>query len=272
MLFLANYTYILIINIGIMLLLTMTIASLTLVERKILALVQRRVGPNFVGYKGRLQYLADALKLLLKGTIIPDVSNKFWFITVPSLSLVMCYLFWINSVWGPDVSILEIEYNLVYAALLSTLFGICIILTGYFSKNKYSVMSSVRTCILMLNLELFLALMTINLVVFSESFTFTNFVVFQEFCWFIFIFLGITALIIIIFLLETNRAPFDLAEAESELVAGYTVEYGGFYFALYYLAEYFHLFFFSLTISILFLGGWEQPNFLLYLFIKDYFF
>lgn len=266
----ASYFYILIINILLMLLMTMSIAALTLIERKVLALIQRRVGPNFVGYKGRLQYIADALKLFLKGIAIPDESNKFWFVTIPSLALAMCYFFWINSVWGPNISVLEIEYNLVYSSLFSTLFGICTILTGYFSKNKYAVMSSVRTCILMLNLELFLGLLILNLVIFTESFCFSVFVLYQEIFWFFILFFGTLSLIIIIFLLETNRAPFDLSEAESELVAGYNVEYGGFYFGLFYLGEYFHLFFFSLTISILFFGGWEFPNFFLYFVINMY--
>lgn len=122
----------------------------------------------------------------------------------------------------------------------------------------------------MLNLELFLGLLIINCVVMTESFSFASFVIVQENIWLIFIFFGLTGLIIIAFLLETNRAPFDLAEAESELIAGYTVEYGVFYFALYYLGEYFHLFFFSMFISILLLGGWELPNFLTYLYYYNY--
>lgn len=240
-----------------MLLITLVIASLTLTERKILSLVQRRVGPNFVGYRGRLQYLADALKLFVKGIIIPDEVNKFWFITIPAIVAAICYTFWINSVWGPSISIFELEYNIVYASLLSVLFSYCIILTGYFSKNKYAVMASVRCMLLVLNLEVFLGLMILNLVLIVETFNFNAFSIYQEVVWLCFSFFFVLALVIITFLLETNRAPFDLAEAESELIAGYTVEYGGFFFALFYLGEYFHLFFFSMTISIFFLGSWE---------------
>jgi NADH-quinone oxidoreductase subunit H len=133
--------------------------------------------------------------------------------------------------------------------------GYCIILTGYFSKSKYAFMASVRTGIMMLNLEIFLGLLVINLIFFTESFCFSVFVIYQEMFWFIFIFFGLSGMIVIVFLLETNRAPFDLAEAESEIVTGYTVEYGGFYFALYYLGEYFHLFFFSMVVSVILLGG-----------------
>ena len=267
-----GFLIILIYNIICMLLVTLIIASITLIERKVLALVQRRVGPFFVGYRGRLQYIADALKLFIKGIIVPDEANKFWFVAMPSFAAAVCYTFWMNSIWGPSISIFEIEYNIVYATILSILFGYCIILTGYFSKSKYALLGSVRCAILMLNLEVFLGLLFINLVFLTESFCFAVFVIFQEFFWFIFLFFGLSGMIVITFLLETNRAPFDLAEAESELVTGYTVEYGGFYFALYYLGEYFHLFFFSMVVSIVLLGGWELPNFMLYLFNNDFIF
>ena len=250
-----------------MLLITLVIASLTLIERKFLSLLQRRVGPYFVGYRGRLQYIADALKLFIKGIILPDEVNKFWFVAIPSIVMAICYTFWVNSVWGPNLSIFEIEYNLVYSSLLSIVFSFCIILTGYFSKNKYSVLASIRASLLVLNLELFLGLLLLNIVLIAESFNFSVFVVYQESFWLFFLFFGVLGLIIICFLLEVNRAPFDLAEAESELVSGYTTEIGGFYFALYYLGEYFHLFFFSSTISILFFGGWELPSFLWMVFL-----
>lgn len=262
--------FVIIINIILMLLITLVIAALTLLERKILSLVQRRVGPNYIGYKGKLQYIADALKLLFKSYIIPNEANKFWFITIPTIICSICYIFWINSVWGPSLSLFEIEYNIVYASLFSILFSLVIILTGFFSKNKYAFLGSVRAGILTLNLEIFLGLMIINLVIFSESFSFINFINIQEYFWLFITFFLIIGLIIIVFLLETNRAPFDLAEAESELVSGYNTEYGGFLFALYYLGEYFHLFFFSYIIIIFFFGGWEFPNFLFYFFSKFY--
>lgn len=245
---------IIIINIVLMLILTIIIASLTLIERKFLALVQRRVGPNFVGYKGRLQYIADALKLFIKGAFAPNESSKFLFVTIPSIALAICYSFWMNGVWGPSLSLFELEYNLIFVSLFSVLFGMCVILTGYFSKNKYAMLAAVRTGIGMLNLELFLGLMLLNVVVISESFSFLTIVVLQENFWFIFLFSFLSGLLIITFLLETNRAPFDLPEAESELVTGYTTEYGGFFFGLYYLGEYLHLFFFSLVMSLIFFG------------------
>lgn len=257
-------------NIIFMLCMTLIIASITLLERKLLSLVQRRVGPNFAGYKGRLQYLADALKLFVKGVIIPNELNKFFFIVIPSIAGAVCYSFWVNSVWGPSMSIVDIEYNIVYASLLSVLFGVCVILTGYFSKNKYAMLASVRCGILMLNLEIFLGLMFLNIILFGESFSIGLYVTYQEIFWFVVVFFLFLSIIILTFLLEVNRAPFDLAEAESELVTGYNTEYGSFFFALFYLGEYFHLFFFSMFLSALFLGGWNLPQFNFF-FLSNYF-
>lgn len=243
-----------------MLLVTLIIASLTLIERKFLSLLQRRVGPNYVGYKGRFQYIADALKLFLKGILIPLESNNFWFALIPATALSICYSFWINSIWGPSLSVFDIEYNTIYATLLSIIFSFCIVLTGFFSRNKYAMLASIRTILLVLNLEIFLGLIILNLVLITESFNFNIFVFFQEIIWFIFLYFGLIGIIIITFLLEVNRAPFDLAEAESELITGYSTELGGFHFGLYYLGEYFHLFFFSMTIVLFFFGGWELPK------------
>lgn len=262
---------ILLMNIVCMLILTLIIAASTLIERKFLSLLQRRVGPQFVGYKGRLQYIADALKLFVKGALIPDEANKFWFVTIPSIVVALCYSFWMNAVWGPSISLFEIEYNLIYVSLFSVLFGLCVLLTGFFSRNKYAMLAAVRSGIGMLNLEIFLGLMILNLLVISESFSFLPIVIYQETYWFIFLFFGLSGLISITFLIETNRSPFDLSEAETELVAGYTVEYGGFFFGLYYLGEYLHLFFFSIVTATLFFGGWELPNFI-FIFFKPLFF
>jgi NADH-quinone oxidoreductase subunit H len=240
------------------LIITVSIALLTLVERKVLSIIQRRVGPNHVGFKGRLQFIADAIKLLLKGINIPDLTNKKLFIFVPVVSLFICYTFWINSVWGSSIFISELEYNLVYASIMSIMFSICVILVGVFSRNKYSILSSVRSCCMVLNLEIFLGFFFLFVLAFSESFSFSSIINLQTYnFYFIQTVLPILPIIVISFLLETNRAPFDLTEAESELIAGYTTELGGFFFALFYLGEYFHLFFFSLVMSILLLGGYH---------------
>ncbi len=264
------YIIIFAINLIGMLVITLVIAALTLIERKFLALNQRRVGPYYVGYRGRLQYIADALKLFIKGVVIYDESNKFWFVAVPSICGLICYFFWVNSVWCPSVSIVDIEYNLVYATLLSISFSFCVILLGYFSGNKYTRLASIRSSLMVLNLELFLGLMILTTVVVTESFCFSVFVEYQKFWWLIFTYSGLLGLLCLLFLLEVGRTPFDLAEAESELVTGYSTEIGGFTFGIFYLGEYFHLFFFSSVMSIIFLGGWEYPSFLGLNYFTDY--
>jgi NADH-quinone oxidoreductase subunit H len=138
---------------------------------------------------------------------------------------------------------------------LSVAFGFCIILLGYFSGNKYARLASIRAAIAMLNLELFLGLMLLSLVLVSESFCFSVFVNLQETYWLIFLYFGMCGIISLTFMLEVARTPFDVSEAESELVTGYSTEIGSFMFGVFYLGEYFHLFFFSAVISILFLGG-----------------
>ena len=245
-------------NIILFLILTIIIAIITLIERKVLSLIQRRVGPNYIGYKGRLQFIADALKLLMKHIFIITKLNKFLFIIFPCLVLIMCYLFWINLIWGPNLSLFEIEYNILWMSILSILFTFLLFLVGWSSKNKYSILASNRIIIISFNLEIFLNFIFIFLIIFFESFSFYQAVNLQTF--FLngfFLCLPIMPLLILTFLLETGRIPFDLGESESELIAGHTTELGGFFFALFYLGEYFHLYCFSVTYVLLFFNGWN---------------
>lgn len=252
------YVYILVSNIIIFLILTIVIATLTLMERKLLALVQRRVGPNYIGYRGRLQFIADAIKLLTKHILIISGANKILFLIVPVAILILCYLFWINLIWGPNLAICEIEYNLLFISILSMCFSFCMFLVGWVSKNKYAVLASTRVLILLLNLEIFLNFFLIFLLLFYESFSFYQIVSFQYmYTYSIFILLPIIPLLFIIFFLETGRIPFDLNESESELIAGHTTEMSGFFFALFYLGEYFHLFCFSFVYVLCLFGGWH---------------
>lgn len=239
------------------LILTIIIATITLIERKVLAIVQRRVGPNYIGYKGRLQFIADAAKLLFKHINIIYTVNKVLFITIPSLILISSYLFWVNIIWGPNMAICEIEYNLFFMGVISGFFSYLLILIGWVSNNKYSILAANRVVVMSLNLEILLNFFLITLVFLSESLSFFQIVSLQaNYNWFIIIFLPVLPIILVIFLLETGRIPFDLAEAESELIAGYTTEFGGFFFALFYLGEYFHLYCFSAIYTLCLFGGW----------------
>lgn len=239
------------------LLLTLVIATITLMERKLLSLVQRRVGPNYIGYRGRLQFIADAGKLVVKHITILTGWNRLLGLVTPACTLIICYLFWLNLVWGPNLAICELEYNLLFMGILSLIFSFLLFLVGWVSKNKYAVLSSNRVLVILLNLEIFLNFFLLCLLALYESFSFVQIVSFQASnLWSIYIFLPILPLIFITFLLETGRIPFDLGEAESELIAGYTTEMGGFFFALFYLGEYFHLFCFSLVYTLCLFGGW----------------
>lgn len=252
------YIQILLTNIIIFLLLTLIIATITLMERKILSLVQRRVGPNYIGYKGRLQFIADALKLLVKHIVIINKVNKFLFLVLPASILIICYLFWVNLVWSPNLAICEVEYNLLFMGVLSMFFSFLMFLVGWVTKNKYAILSSTRVLVTTLNLEVFLNFLMIYMISLFESFSFYQIVSFQHsWTWSCATLLPILPVLLIIFFLETGRIPFDLGEAESELIAGHTTEMGGFFFALFYLGEYFHLFCFSLTYVLLLFGGWH---------------
>lgn len=252
------YVSIFLLNLVIFLGLTIIIATITLIERKVLALVQRRVGPNYVGYRGRLQFIADALKLLLKHITVVNLTNKVGFILLPAAALIICYLFWVNLIWGPSIAICEVEYNLLFMGILSVSFSTLLFTVSWITKNKYAIISGGRILVIGLTLEIFLTFFIIFFLAIFESFSFFQIVSFQYFMTTgLFIFLPVLPFLLVTFLLETGRIPFDLAEAESELIAGYTTEMGGFFFALFYLGEYFHLYCFSVTYTICLLGGWH---------------
>lgn len=237
---------------------TIVIATITLVERKVLALVQRRVGPNYIGHKGRLQFIADALKLLVKHIHVLSNVSRLLFVLIPALILITSYLFWVNLIWAPNLSLCEIEYNLFLMGLISGVFSYLLILVGWLTNNKYSILAANRVVVMSLNLEILLNFLILTLIIFSESLSFFQIVAIQDnYHWNIALFLPILPVLIIIFLLETGRIPFDLAEAESELIAGYTTEFGGFFFALFYLGEYFHLYCFSVVYTLILIGGWN---------------
>lgn len=237
---------------------TIIIATITLIERKVLSLVQRRVGPNYIGYKGRLQFIADAFKMLLKHIAIVSKTNRLLFIVVPALILITSYLFWANLLWLPNLAICEIEYNVLFLCVSSSSISYLLIAVGFISNNKYSMISSLRGVALSIVVELLLTFLLVLLAFVSSSLSFYEIVILQSnYKPNFFFFLPVLPLIFITFFLETARIPFDLTEAESELIAGYTTEFGGFYFALFYLGEYFHLFCFSTAYALIIFGGWN---------------
>ena len=262
--FLYNY-YIIIINCIKMhvilfvcfILVTLIIATVTLIERKCLSLVQRRVGPSEVAFRGRLQFFADALKLLAKGLILPYGVNPIFFLVCMLVAIWSVYIFWVTLPINDDIILINIEYNILVIAVFSIMFTYSIVLVGIFSKNKYSLLASIRGCLMVFNLEILIGIFIMYLLCISESLSINLLVNYQsKFHWNIFLILPICVFILIIFLLEVNRIPFDLTEAEAELVAGYTNELSGFFFVLFYLGEYFHLVFYSILYTIFLFGGW----------------
>ena len=243
-----------IINVIFLLSLTLIAGIWPLIERKYLSLIQRRVGPTFVGYKGRLQFIADALKMFLKSCVIPVRFATKSVLFYPAIVLSLIYLFWLNSYWSLNIIYLELEYNFVFLIILSSLLNFFIILTAMYSGNVYSTFAGLRAIVMVFCLELILGLLFLNMYAYLNSFnTSFAFILQSEYPLF-FIFYGIYSLLIIVTLMEINRSPFDLVEAENELISGYHVELGGFFFGLFYLAEYFHLFFFSLLVITLLTG------------------
>lgn len=233
--------------------LTLIAGIIPLIERKYLSLIQRRVGPNFIGYKGRLQFIADALKLFFKDIKKPIHISSGIFFFLPSLVLSISYLFWINSLWSRNLIFFSIEYNLLLFSLISIIFEFLIILTGHINKNKYSFLSSIRSIIIMFSVELLFTFFLLFVITYLNSFALYDCFNMKEEWYPFFNFLWIWHLFLILLLLETGRAPFDLNEAESELITGFHIEYSSFLFGLYYLAEYFNLFFFSVFSIVLFL-------------------
>lgn len=249
----------LVITIILFLIFTILAATVTLNERKLLSLVQRRVGPDHIGYKGRLQYIADALKLLLKHIFVinNNTTNRLFFLVIPALLLIVGYLNWVNLLWSWNLALIEIENNLLLMNILSGVFTYLAVFVGYVSNNKYSIYSSNRVLLVTVNLEIYLSFFILFILLYSQSFSFEFAVIKQmQIKWAMWCFLLILPFFLIVFLLETGRIPYDYMEAESELIAGITIEYSGFYFALFYLNEYFHLITFSGVYATCLFGGW----------------
>lgn len=234
--------------------LTLIGGILPLIERKYLSLIQRRVGPKFVGYKGRLQFLADALKMFLKGKIIPHKLNNTLFFIWPLSFLSCIYLLHLNTFWGVNLVIADIEYNLLFMTIINLMLSCFSFFAGYFTKNKYGIIGAFRFVLVVSCGEIVVTSVFLLFIFFTSSLTLCNFYYLQfEYC-FALIFNGVALVVFLILLVEVAKSPFDLAEAETELVTGFHTEYGAFFFALFYLGEYLHIYFSSAFIVFALLG------------------
>lgn len=239
--------------------LLLSVAYLTLAERKIMGAIQRRRGPNVIGLFGLLQPLADGLKLLLKETIIPVTANTFLFLLAPLLTFLLALLGWGVLPYGEGLVYSDINVGLLYLLAVSSLGVYGVLIAGWASNSKYAFLGALRSAAQMVSYEVSLGLIIITVILCGGSLNLSSLVLSQEEIWYLFPLSPIFVTFYISALAETNRHPFDLPEAESELVSGYNVEYAAMSFALFFLGEYANILLMSAMTALLFLGGWLSP-------------
>src|SRR6185295_7011687 len=244
------------------------LAYTTLLERRVMAFVQMRPGPNRVGPFGLLQPLADGLKFLLKEQTVPTNANVLLYYAAPIVSLVPALLSFSVIPFGPDLKMTDINVSLLFIFAITSLGVYGIVLGGWSSNSKYPLMGAMRASAQMLSYELSLTLSVVGVLMIANTLSLNNIVLSQQGTWFGFIprwniFLQPFGFVVYLLsgIAETNRLPFDLAESEQELVAGWHTEYSGMKFAMFMLAEYANMVTVSALATILFLGGWNGPMF-----------
>lgn len=237
--------------------LLLAIAFFTLYERQILAALQRRQGPNIVGFYGILQPIADGLKLLLKESILPKSSNTVIFIFAPVFTFGLALAGWIVVPLNEGALLADFRLSLLYIFALSSLGVHTVIMAGWSSNSKYAFLGGLRSAAQMISYELSMGVTLLSVVLVAGTLNLSNVVESQSTVWFALPLLPIFVLFFICALAETNRHPFDLPEAEAELVSGYNVEYSAMGFALFFLAEYSNIILMSTITALLFLGGWH---------------
>lgn len=222
--------------------LLVSIAYFTLAERKIIASVQRRLAPNIVGFFGLLQPLADGLKLVIKEIVIPQFSNKLLFFFSPVITLILSFSGWIIIPHSLDSYIIDLNLSLLYVLLISA-FGVYgILLAGWSSNSKYALLGGLRSVSQMISYEVSISLCIIPILFLTGSLNLIDIVFIQtQSVWYIFPLFPLSVIFFISILAETNRSPFDLPEAEAELVAGYNVEYSSIIFAMFFLLRRYRL-------------------------------
>ncbi|MEM7617358.1 MAG: NADH-quinone oxidoreductase subunit NuoH [Pseudomonadota bacterium] len=251
--------------------LLIAVAYLTYAERKVIASMQLRKGPNAVGPFGLLQPMADALKLMLKETIIPTGSNKILFIFAPAITFSLALIGWAVIPFGESMVLADINVGVLYVLAISSLGVYGIIIAGWASNSKYAFLGAIRSASQMISYEVAIGFAIICMLLVAGTLNLSEIVLVQADMPFILhlILLPMVVVFFICILAETNRHPFDLPEAESELVAGFNVEYSSMPFALFFLGEYANMILMSAICAILFLGGWLPPTFMGLVNIED---
>jgi len=236
-----------------------SVALIVWLDRRVWAFVQKRRGPNVVGPFGLFQTLADALKYIFKEIIIPASANKIIFILAPIVTMTLALIAWSVIPFGNEIVLSNINVGILYLFAVSS-FGVYgIIMGGWASNSKYPFLGAIRSAAQMISYEVSIGIIIINVLLCVGSLNLSDIVLAQENVWFIFPLFPMFVVFFISSLAETNRPPFDLPEAESELVAGYQTEYSGMMYAMFWLGEYANILLLCALGSILFLGGWLSP-------------
>jgi NADH-quinone oxidoreductase subunit H len=239
--------------------LLLAIAYLTYAERKVIAAMQLRQGPMVVGPMGLLQPIADGLKLLVKETVLPSGANKVVFLLAPVVTFSLALIGWAVIPFGEGMVLADINVGILYLLAISSLGVYGIIMAGWASNSRYAFLGALRSAAQMVSYEIAIGLIIINVLITVGSLNLSDIVRAQESLWFFIPHFPMFAIFVASILAETNRHPFDLPEAEAELVAGYNVEYSSMAFALFFLGEYGNMILMSAICAILFLGGWLPP-------------
>jgi NADH-quinone oxidoreductase subunit H len=239
--------------------LLLAIAYLTYAERKVIAAMQLRQGPMVVGPMGLLQPIADGLKLLHKETVVPSGANKVVFILAPLITFVLALIGWAVIPFGETLVLADINVGVLYLFAISSLGVYGVIMAGWASNSRYAFLGALRSAAQMVSYEIAIGLIIVNVLITVGSLNLSDIVRAQEDLWYVVPHFPMFAIFVASILAETNRHPFDLPEAEAELVAGYNVEYSAMAFALFFLGEYGNMILMSAICSVLFLGGWLPP-------------
>ena len=232
------------------------VAFFTVAERKIMGAIQRRRGPNVIGFMGLLQALADGLKLFVKETTLPSNSNLIIFLLAPMLSFILSLISWAAVPFSSNLVIADIQFGVLYLFAISSLNVYGILLAGWSSNSKYAYLGALRSAAQMISYEISISFIVLTTVICAGSFNLNTIVAAQTKTYYVIPSFPMFIIFYISMLAETNRHPFDLPEAEAELVSGYNVEYSAMTFALFFLAEYSNMLLMSTFAAILFLGGW----------------